>query len=80
MKQVVVNIHNALADVGLVYGIDWHQHAMIHDEVQLSCPDGMQETIIKKVLDSFVYAGDFYGFKCKIEGDAKVGYTWYSTH
>ena len=80
MKQVVVNIHNALADAGLVYGIDWHQHAMIHDEVQLSCPDGMQETIIKKVLGSFVYAGDFYGFKCKIEGEAKVGYTWYSTH
>ena len=80
MKQVVVNIHDALKDAGLVYGIDWHQHAMIHDEVQLSCPDGMQETIINKVLDSFVYAGDFYGFKCKIEGDAKVGYTWYSTH
>jgi DNA polymerase I-like protein with 3'-5' exonuclease and polymerase domains len=80
MKQVVVNIHDLLSSAGFDYGTDWQQHAMIHDEVQLSCRPGLQGEIIKHLLKSFVDAGDFYGFRCKIEGDAKVGYNWYSTH
>ena len=80
MKQVVVNIHDLLSSAGFDYGNDWQQHAMIHDEVQLSCRPGLQDEIIKHLLKSFVDAGDFYGFRCKIEGDAKVGYNWYSTH
>ena len=80
MKQVVVNIHKSLADAGFIYGEHWHQHAMIHDEVQLSCQPGMQSDIITHLLQAFIDAGNFYQFKCKIEGDAKVGYTWYSTH
>ena len=36
MKQVVVNLHELAADSQLEYGVDWEQHAMIHDEVQLS--------------------------------------------
>lgn len=80
MKQVVVNIHDLLSSAGFNYGTDWQQHAMIHDEVQLSCRPGLQAEIIKHLLKSFVDAGDFYGFRCKIEGDAKVGYNWYSTH
>jgi DNA polymerase I-like protein with 3'-5' exonuclease and polymerase domains len=80
MKQVVVNIHNLLTSAGFQYGIDWHQHGMIHDEVQLSCRPGLQGEIISYLLQSFIDAGDFYGFRCKIEGDAKVGYNWYSTH
>tara|TARA_Y100001972_G_scaffold103463_1_gene129772 strand:+ start:53 stop:1909 length:1857 start_codon:yes stop_codon:yes gene_type:complete len=80
MKQVVVNIYDALTQAGYQYGEDWHQHAMIHDEVQLSCRPGLQADIIKHLLQSFIDAGDQYNFRCKIEGDAKVGYTWYSTH
>ena len=80
MKQVVITVQKNLKWKGLVYGKDWHQHAMIHDEIQLSCRPGLEKEIIQSVLSSFVQAGDFFGFRCKIEGDAKTGYTWASTH
>jgi DNA polymerase-1 len=80
MKQVVITVQKNLKWRGFVYGKDWHQHAMIHDEIQLSCRPGLEKEIIQSVLSSFVQAGDFFGFRCKIEGDAKTGYTWASTH
>ena len=80
MKQVVVNIHKNLNNAGLVYGQDWHQHGMIHDEIQLSCRPGIENEIIRLALNAFPAAGETFNFQCKIEGDAKTGYTWYDTH
>ncbi len=80
MKQVVVNLHELTANSQLTYGIDWEQHAMIHDEVQLSVNPNLVEKIKPLVLKSFVKAGSFYDFKCLIEGDIKVGANWALTH
>lgn len=80
MKQVVINIHNALAAKGLRYGEDWHQHAMIHDEVQMSCRPELVGMIQPLVLQAYEDAGNFFQFRCKIEGDVKTGYNWSDTH
>ena len=80
MKQVVVNIHNALTSKGLRYGEDWHQHAMIHDEVQMSCRPELVGMIQPLVLQAYEDAGNFFQFRCKIEGDVKTGYNWSDTH
>ena len=80
MKQVVVNIHKNLSNACFVYGQDWQQHGMIHDEIQLSCRPGLEDEIIRLVLSAFPMAGETFNFQCKIEGDAKTGYTWYDTH
>ena len=80
MKQVVVNIHNALTAKGLMYGEDWHQHAMIHDEVQMSCRPELVGMIQPLVLQAYQDAGNFFQFRCKIEGDVKTGYNWSDTH
>ena len=80
MKQVVINIHNALTAQGLIYGEDWHQHAMIHDEVQMSCRPELVGMIQPLVLQAYEDAGNFFQFRCKIEGDVKTGYNWSDTH
>jgi len=80
MKQVVINLHANASEVGLVYGVDWQQHAMIHDELQLSCPPSVVETLSQQALKAFPQAGEFFGFQCPIEGDLKTGKTWYDTH
>ena len=80
MKQVVINIHNALTANGLKYGEDWHQHAMIHDEVQMSCRPELVGMIQPLVLQAYEDAGNFFQFRCKIEGDVKTGYNWSDTH
>jgi len=80
MKQVVINLHNNLNSLGFVHGVDWIQHVMIHDEVQLSCPPNLTATIQEQALLAFPQAQDFFGFKCKIEGDSRIGFTWAETH
>jgi hypothetical protein len=56
------------------------QHAMIHDEIQVSCTPQALDTVMKEGLAAFPQAGEFFGFKCKIEGDAKHGKHWDETH
>ena len=80
MKQVVINLHNNMRDQGFVYGVDWHQHGMIHDEIQLSCPPHLVDVVTAQALRSFPQSQDFFGFACPIEGDAKTGKTWFDTH
>ena len=81
MKQVVVNIHNNIQqNLKLPYGDGWEQLLMIHDEVQLTCAKQHKESIYKEVMKSFIQAGEFFNFKCKIEGDYKLGKNWAETH
>jgi DNA polymerase I-like protein with 3'-5' exonuclease and polymerase domains len=80
MKQVVINIHNNMKQAGLVYGVDWQQHAMIHDEVQLSCLPEHLDLVMQQATEAFPAAGRFFGFLCEIEGDVKHGKHWDDTH
>ena len=81
MKQVVININqNIASNLNLDYGLDWYQMLMIHDEVQLACKPEHTKAIQKESLDAFPQAQEFFGFKCKIEGDSKVGSNWAETH
>ena len=80
MKQVVINIHTDMDELGYVHGIDWQQAAMIHDEVQLACKPELTDVLKAVALDAFPKAQHFFNFRCPIDGDAKVGYTWFDTH
>ena len=81
MKQVVVLIHdNIQNNLGLEYGKDWEQLLMVHDEVQLTCHPDHTEAIREQALLAFPQAQEFFAFRCPIEGDSKVGFTWADTH
>ena len=81
MKQVVVNIHNNIEqNLGLPYGKGWEQLLMIHDEAQLTCYNEYTEAIREQAMMAFPQAQEFFGFRCLIEGDSKVGHTWADTH
>jgi len=80
MKQVVINIHTDMDELGYVHGVDWQQAAMIHDEVQLACKPELTDILKSVALDAFPKAQQFFNFRCPIDGDAKVGCTWFDTH
>jgi DNA polymerase I-like protein with 3'-5' exonuclease and polymerase domains len=81
MKQVVVNIHNNIEqNLGLPYGKGWEQLLMIHDEAQLTCYSEYTEAIREQAMMAFPQAQEFFGFRCLIQGDSKVGHTWADTH
>ena len=80
MKAAVVNLHRNIENHGLVYGVDWQQHAWVHDEIQLSCRPELVDDVKQLALLSFPMSGEHYNFRVPIEGDAKVGLTWRDCH
>jgi DNA polymerase-1 len=81
MKQVVVNAHNNIEqNLGLMHGKDWEQLLFVHDEIQIACAPQHTERVKEQALAAFPQAQQFFGFRCPIQGDAKVGYTWAETH
>jgi len=81
MKQVVVFIHrNIEQNLGLVHGQDWEQLLMVHDEVQLACKPQYTTAIQEQAMLAFPQAQEFFGFRCLIQGDSRVGHSWAETH
>jgi DNA polymerase-1 len=81
MKQVVINIQkNIKTNLGLEYDHDWQQLLMVHDEVQLACKPEYTEAIREQAMLAFPQAQEFFGFRCSIEGDSRVGSDWSQTH
>ena len=80
MKQVVIELHQALASAGLTYGHEWVQCAMIHDEVQLAVQPEHLDVVQAAALEAFPKAQQFFNFQCEISGDSRVGCTWSETH
>lgn len=81
MKQVVINTHkNIEGRLGLPHGHQWEQMLMIHDEIQLACSPQHTEKIREEAMKAFPEAQEFFGFRCKIEGDSRVGHSWAETH
>ena len=81
MKQVVVTVHNNIKqNLGLEHGRDWEQLLMIHDEIQVACKPEYTKAIQDQAMAAFPQAQEFFGFRCLIEGDSRVGKTWSETH
>jgi DNA polymerase-1 len=81
MKQVVVLLHhNIKKNLGLIYGQDWEQLLMIHDEIQVAAKEKHIVSIQEQAMKSFPEAQEFFGFRCKIEGDSRIGADWSMTH
>jgi hypothetical protein len=53
---------------------------MIHDEVQLAAKPEHILKIQEQAMLAFPQAQEFFGFKCLIEGDSRVGSSWAETH
>lgn len=81
MKQVVINIHNNIESaLSLPHGQGWEQILFVHDEVEIVCKPQYTDLIKEQVMLAFPQAQEFFGFLCPIEGDARVGHTWYDVH
>jgi len=81
MKQVVTfTQRNIEQNLGLVHGQDWEQLLMVHDEIQIACKPQHTEAIREQAMQAFPQAQEFFGFRCLIQGDSRVGSTWADTH
>ena len=60
--------------------LPYELHGNIHDEVQFSCLPEHADELGKLFCDSLTKAGEQLKFKCRLDGEYKVGANWAETH
>jgi hypothetical protein len=78
MKKAMILVDLEIRKAGLQK--DVLKVADIHDEWQFVVRNEVVEQFIRLSLPCFPRAGESFGYKILIEGDAKVGKTWAETH
>lgn len=78
----LIFIEEFLEEEGLEYGwdADYTFAAWVHDEVQIACREGLQETVKQICIDAAAEAGRYLGFKLPVDASASHGYSWAETH
>lgn len=60
--------------------LPYELHGNIHDEVQFSCLPEHADELGQLFCDSLTKAGKDLNFKCRLDGEYKVGTNWAETH
>jgi len=76
MKYYVVILDSKLKQANVDYKIVGN----IHDEIQIQVLETQAETVAKICEDTFSDVTDRLNFRCKLEGEAKIGNNWSETH
>ena len=80
VKQATVNLYKELTRRGFQWGTDWGIVAHVHDEFGLQVRDGLEDEIAEVAVWSFQEAGKQFGWRCPLDGEAKIGKDWSETH
>jgi DNA polymerase I-like protein with 3'-5' exonuclease and polymerase domains len=75
MKYYLVLLNNKLKG-----NFDYAFVGNIHDEVQIQVKEEQAEAVAKIAEDTFADVTELLNFRCKLEGEAKIGDDWYGTH
>jgi len=76
MKRALVIADKLLREAG----IDYHFLGNIHDEWQLQVRIDQAEQAKALLLTTIPLAGEYYGFRCPLAGEVKIGRNWADTH
>jgi len=76
MKYWVVAVDKMIQDEEY----DAHIVGNIHDEIQVEVREDQAEKFSKKLEALFITVGKDIGMRIKMEGEAKIGDNWFSTH
>ena len=76
VKWVMVEAYKRLTKAG----IDFHQVAVVHDEIQYEVKEEQAEELGKIVEQCFRDAGERFKSFCPLDGEAKIGNNWKESH
>lgn len=76
VKRALVIANDKMKTAGLPI---W-QVGFIHDELAFIVPENLVDSYPQLLLDAFVEAGEYYKFRCPIEGEVKIGRNWSECH
>jgi hypothetical protein len=80
VKQATVNLYRELTRRGYVWGRDWAMVAHVHDEYQLHVLEHLAQEVAEVAVWSFQQAGRDFGWRCPLDGEAKIGANWRECH
>jgi len=80
MKQATVHLYETLTKKGYKHGQDWGLVAHVHDEFQTETRPELSGMVAEEAVNSIRTAGATLGFKCPLDGEARVGRNWAETH
>ncbi|MGE4555560.1 MAG: BRO family protein [Desulfovibrionaceae bacterium] len=61
-------------------GVEYAQVAHIHDEYQFIVKEDLAEQLGEISRQAIVSAGEFFKFRCPLDGEYKIGSNWAETH
>jgi DNA polymerase-1 len=79
MKQATIIFHKKLA-AKFKLGVDYTPALHVHDEYQTLCRKEIADEVGRMAVDSIKEAGAYFGFRCPLDGEYKIGRTWAETH
>lgn len=81
-KTWVVSFYDQMVTNGYTHGYngDFVICGWIHDELQVACRSGLEETVGALLVEQAQSAGEPYGFKVPLDSSYVVGSNWSDTH
>ena len=80
VKAGTVIVNNDLQQAGFVWGKDYRMVLHVHDEMQFVVHKDKIEEFKNIASKLFNKTKDYFGFKCDLAGEIKVGRNWSETH
>ncbi|HEY8402130.1 MAG TPA: DNA polymerase [Cytophagaceae bacterium] len=80
MKKALVILYNDLTAKGYQHGKEYAFCANIHDEFEIEVREDLAEEVGQMAVNAIRKAGDYFGFRCPLDGEYKVGNNWAETH
>ena len=80
MKTTSCYLYHNLTNLGWTHGKEFAFVGNIHDEIQAEVIEGREEEYGKLAEQSIKQAGDYLKFRCRVDGEYKIGNNWAETH
>lgn len=81
MKRALIELDIALQEEHkLIPGDDYEFVANVHDEWQCEVKEEHAQLVADESCKAMTRAGDFFEFRCQIDGEAQIGDNWKETH
>ena len=80
VKKGTVILNEDLHDAGFVWGKDYRMVLHVHDEMQFVVHKDRVEEFKDIASKLFNKTKEYFGFKCELAGEIKVGSNWSETH
>lgn len=80
VKQATVIFCDDLLTRGYEWDRDFAMVAHVHDEMQVIAKEVIADEVGQRAVAAFTKAGEVFNFRCRIDGEYKVGANWKETH